>query len=79
MLEWLAQIISLSHSILRDRNQQPDESTKGEVLTKELLSPRSLRLGTVAHGSLLVSQPGSSLNAIPFGHLWTLPYIGMID
>ena len=46
--------------------------------TKELLSSESSGPSTVAHRNVLVPQPGNA-HSFPFGCLWKLHYIGMID
>ena len=71
---------NLLQRISKDMNQQPDEEIhRVRSQTKELLSLWSLRPSTMACGSVLVHQPGSSSNSFFSEFLWRLHYIGMVD
>lgn len=49
-------------------SQQPSEEIlRTRSQTKELLSLWSLECSMVAHGSVLIPQPGSSLNPLIWG------------
>lgn len=61
-------VIDSLQRILNDMSQRPHEVIlRARSPTRELLSLWSLGFGVVAHGSLLIPQPGGSLNPLILG------------
>ena len=67
-IHWITEFIT--RDIKRHNSTTNEEIYRAKSRTKKFLSLQVLGPGMVAHGSILVSQPESSLNPLLLSFLW---------